>query len=317
MTTPTFTPPGHAILGASHAKDLKSLKADAVLFGAPHGTGYPGDDNRVFEGAPKAFRKALAHDSDWMDHWDFDLDGILHPKGTKLAVADLGDLNTAPADGPGNRAMIEATAKAILASGAIPMMIGGDDSVPIPFIQAFAKHGPITIVQVDAHIDWRQERRGEPLGLSSTMRRASEMKHIERIIQVGMRGIGSARTEEVEAAKAWGATLITAKRVHEEGLKPVLDLVPSGARVIVTIDCDSIDGGIMPAVLAPTPGGLTYHQVKDLVAGVIAKADLAGFDIIEFVPGRDGPTGIAAYTAARILWHAVGRLARKAGKRRG
>lgn len=317
MTTPTFTPPGHAVLGATHANDLKALKADVALFGAPHATGYRGDDNRVFEGAPKAFRKALAHDSDWIDHWDFDLDGTLHPTGTKLRVADLGDLTTAPGDGPGNRAMIEATARAILASGAIPMMIGGDDSVPIPFIAAFAKHGPITIVQVDAHIDWRQERRGEPLGLSSTMRRASEMKHVERIIQVGMRGIGSARASEVEAARAWGATLITAKRVHEEGLQLVLDLVPAKSRVIVTIDCDSMDAGIMPAVLAPTPGGLTYYQVKDLVAGVIAKAELAGFDIIEFVPGRDNSTGIAAYTAARILWHAVGRLASKTGKRTG
>ena len=69
-------------------------------------------------------------------------------------------------------------------------MIGGDDLVPIPLFEAFAGRGSYTVLQIDAHIDWRDDVNGERLGLSSTMRRASEMGQIGRIIQVGQRGIG-------------------------------------------------------------------------------------------------------------------------------
>jgi agmatinase len=307
--TPTFSPPNHPFLGAKHVRDLGKLAADAVVFAAPHGTVYADQDNRVFEGTGKALRTALLQESNWLDHWDFDLDGTLYPEGSAFRLADLGDLATAPADGPGNRAMIEATTRAILQAGAVPIMLGGDDSVPIPFIAGFADHGPITIVQVDAHIDWRQQRFGEPLGLSSTMRRASEMGHVERIIQVGMRSVGSARAKEVQAARDWGVEIVTARRLHEEGVATVLKLVKKNSRVLFTIDCDALDVSIMPAVLAPTPGGLTYLQVIDLVAGITAKARLVGFDLIEFVPPRD-PAGTAAYVAGRIVAHAVGRLAR-------
>jgi arginase family enzyme len=83
----------------------------------------------------------------------------------------------------------------VLDRGAVPFLLGGDDSLPIPMLEAFGAHRGkrLTILQIDAHIDWRDEVGGERLGLSSTMRRASEMGHVERIIQVGQRGIGSAR----------------------------------------------------------------------------------------------------------------------------
>jgi agmatinase len=309
MASPSFNPPNHPFLGAAHVRDLKALSADAVVFAAPHGTTYVSYDPRDFEGAAKAIRTAMASESGWLDHWDFDLDDTFLPKGSAFRIADLGDLCTAPMDGAGNRAMIEATTRSILDKGAVPVMIGGDDSVPIPFIAGFAKHGPITIVQVDAHIDWRDERDGERMGLSSTMRRASEMKHVERIIQVGMRSVGSARTPEVTAAREWGVEIVTARKVHDDGIEAVLKHVPKGARVLFTIDCDALDVSIMPAVLAATPGGLTYHEVIDLIAGISRKARLAGFDMIEFVPRRD-PLGTAAYVAGRIVRYALAMLAR-------
>jgi agmatinase len=309
MTTPTFNPPSHGFLGARYTKDPSKLDADAVIFGAPHGTSYPGQDGRVFEDAPKAIRKAMQQESSWPDHHDFDIGGTIIPVGSGFRLADLGDLTTAAEDGPGNRALIEATARAILKAGSLPIMIGGDDSVPIPFIAAFEEAGPIHIVQVDAHIDWRKQRLGETFGLSSTMRRASEMKHVKGITQVGMRSIGSARTKEVEAAHAWGVEIVTARRVHEEGVGAALKHVPKGAKVLLTIDCDAIDCSIMQAVLAPTPGGLQYYEILDLIAGLTGKAQIVGFDMIELVPERD-LTGNCAYVAGRIIAHAIGRIAR-------
>ncbi|MGI9514729.1 MAG: arginase family protein, partial [Anderseniella sp.] len=85
---------------------------------------------------------------------------------------------------------------------------------------------------------------------------------------------------------------------------------PEGANCMITFDCDALDSSIMPAVMAPTPGGLSYTQAIDLVAGVAAKGRLVAFDMIEFVPERD-TDGTAAFTAARIVTNAVGHLARR------
>jgi agmatinase len=189
-------------------------------------------------------------------------------------------------------------------------MIGGDDSTPIPFIKALAPLGPLTIIQIDAHIDWRDERRGEPLGFSSTMRRASEMDHVKQIVQVGIRGLGSARRTEVEIARDWGATIIPARELHSKGIETVLQHLTPATNCMITIDCDGLDSAIMPAVMAPTPGGLTYYQTVDLIAAVSSTCNLVAFDMIEFVPTRDS-TGTSAFTAARILANVIGCLARR------
>ena len=176
----------------------------------------------------------------------------------------------------------------------------------------FDRGPPITIVQIDAHIDWRDRRRGEPMGFSSTMRRASELAHVERIVQIGIRNFGSARRAELEFARDWGAVIVTAREVLHDGIDAALAHIPEGARAVITFDCDALDAGIMPAVMAPTPGGLSYTHVIDLIAGVASKARLAGMDLIEFVPGRD-PSGVAALTAAHILKNVAGHLANRQG----
>jgi len=304
---PSFRPAPEPFFGSKADIDLSA--AHAAIFGAPHGTPYPDIPNEPYAGAPDALRAALGKDSGWEHHWDFDLDGPLL-NDTDFSIADLGNLMTQSEDGPGNRDLIRTATEHIVSQGCIPIMIGGDDSTPIPFFEGLASRGPVTVVQIDAHIDWREERRGEPLGYSSTMRRASEMSHVENIIQVGIRGLGSARREEVVFARDWGAEIITARAVHEGGLAPILAHIQANANCVVTLDCDGFDSGIMPAVAAPTPGGLTYMQVIDLIHGLSAKANIVGFDMIEFVPERDA-NGTASLMAGRVIANLFGALARK------
>ena len=301
-----FNPPAIAFMGAS--ADIQLDAADAVLFGAPHGTPYQGIDNKAYAPAPDALRKATEGDSRWLDHWDFDLDGPLLGDG-QFNVLDAGNLATSPLDGKGNREMIRQATSTIVQAGAVPIMLGGDDSTPIPFLEAIAPLGPVTVVQVDAHIDWRDERREERFGFSSTMRRASEMDHVAGIVQVGIRGVGSARREEVETARNWGARIVTASDIHARGIAAVMEHIPAGTNCVMTLDCDALDSAIMPAVMAPSPGGLSYMQVIDLIAAVTAKSRLVAFDMIEFVPERD-INGTATFTAARIVANVIGRLAR-------
>lgn len=300
-------------MGTVSAKQPKG--ADLAVFGAPHGTPYRGIDNRIHQKAPDAFRQAMHIDAPWLHHWDYDFDGPLLPDASFKAI-DLGNLATKSAAGKLNRKLIETATRNILASNAVPVMFGGDDSVPIPFLAGFTGQPAITVLQIDAHIDWRMEREKEAQGFSSTMRRASEMPHVWRIVQAGARGIGSARAEEVEAAHHWGARIIPCRTIHHRGVNTVLEQIEPDSDCVICLDLDVLDSGVMPAVAYPSPGGLSFVQVTDIIAGVAAKARIAGFAMVEFAPARD-LNGTAAVTAARIAAHVIGHVARQRMKSKG
>jgi agmatinase len=296
-----------AFLVLPSARDLQALTAKIAILGVPCATPYR-SVGPYCAGAPSAIRAASASYAANLHHVDFDIGGPIFPDA--VTAVDHGDLAYSEADPAANRAAIRQAVATVIARGAVPIVIGGDDSVPIPVIEAFHDRGPLTIVQIDAHIDWREEVGQERWGLSSTMRRASEMAHVERIVQIGQRGVGSARPGDLADAKTWGSIFVPAQAVHEHGIAPALDAVPAGSQVLVTLDCDGLDPTIMPAVIAPAPGGLTYWQAIGLLRGIAAKARLASFDLVELVPERD-VAGLGALTAARIIVNVLGLMARQ------
>jgi len=281
----------------------------AVIFGAGHGSTYPGKESNGHAAAADAIRAASQEDAGLVGHWDFDLAGPLFD-GKPECCVDAGDIRTTMHDNAGNRARIEAKTKEVLALPAVPILLGGDCSVTIPFVASFADHGPIWILQIDAHVDWRDEVDGERYGYSSPMRRASEMPHVAGIIQVGLRSVGSARRADIEAAQHYGSRFVTARALHVEGVEAALRHIPEGALVVVTLDCDSLDPSIMPGVAARTPGGLAYTQVIDLIAGLGKRAKIAGFDLVEFYPLAD-IDGLSAVTAARLVVNVIGTVVRQ------
>jgi agmatinase len=291
-------------------RDLHALEADIAILGIPHGVPYGmhGVANDSAD-APAAVRAQSARfGAEEIDHYDFDLGGPLLD-GLEARIVDCGDVPGDPLDIPGNVARAQAAVQTILARGAVPIVLGGDDAIPIPVFRAYEGRGPITLVQIDAHIDWRHEIGGVTEGYSSPMRRASEMPWIGRIVQVGMRGVGSARPAEVRDALAYGAKIITAREVHQRGADFVLGQIPDGGDYLITIDCDGLDPTVMPGVNAPTPGGLGYYQVLDLLHGVARKGRIAGCDIVELAPSRD-PGGISALTAGRLVINLIGAMVR-------
>ncbi len=217
-------------------------------------------------------------------------------------------------DPAGNRSTIRGVIGKLCTRGAIPVVLGGDDSVPIPMIEALGiPHDgrKYTILQIDAHIDWRDIHMGERFGLSSTMRRASEMEHIERIVQVGQRGIGSAASADHADALAWGVKFVSAHELHRSGVDAALSLVPEGSDIILCFDADALDPAIMPGVIGRAPGGLSYYQAADLVKGAAARGKIAAANFVEFMPERD-VDGIGALTLARLITTTLGVLARQA-----
>lgn len=242
-------------------------------------------------------------------HHDFDCDGEVFPDPSQTAV-DCGDLDDDHVDPHCNRETIREAIATILQRGAVPIVLGGDDSIPIPMLQAYSGKGSFTVLQVDAHIDWRDSYQGEHYGLSSTMRRASEMHHIDSIVQVGQRGIGSARPQDLNDATNWGVKFLSARDVQRCGVQPALQDIADGADVIISFDCDSLDPSIMPGVIGRAPGGLSYWQLIELLEGVAAKARIAGMALAEFMPERD-IDGIGALTAGRIVTTVLGLVARQ------
>lgn len=281
----------------------------AVIFGAGHGSTYPGKDSSGYVLAADAVRAASQDDASLVQHWDFDLGGPLFD-GKPVCCVDAGDIPTAMHDNAGNRARIEAKTREFLSMPAVPILLGGDCSVTIPFLAGFADHGPVWVLQVDAHIDWRDEVHGERYGYSSPMRRASEMPHVAGIVQVGLRSVGSARLADIEAARRYGSRFVTAREVHAQGVEAALRHVPEGARVVVTLDCDGLDPAIMPGVAGRAPGGLTYTQVIDLIAGLARRARIAGFDLVELYPPAD-IDGLSALAAARLVVNVIGAVVRQ------
>jgi len=284
-------------------------KPGIVIFGAGHGSTYRGKNSHGYALAADAIRIASQDDTGLVEHWDFDLGGPLFD-GRPASCVDGGNLPTVMHDNVGNRTMIEARTREILASGAVPVLLGGDDSVPIPFFAGFADYGPVWILQIDAHIDWRDELHGERHGYSSPMRRASEMAQVAGIVQVGLRGVGSARLLEIEAARNYGSRFVTAREIHAHGIEVALRHIPEGARVVVTLDCDGLDPSVMPGVAARTPGGLSYTQVIDLIAGLGRRAKIMGCDLVELHPPSD-IDGLSAVTAARLLVNVIGTIVRQ------
>ena len=289
--------------------DLDNLSADVAILGIPFGDPYSmGEASNDQAFAPTHIRRHCGRALRGLDRYDFDIGGTLLD-GRDIKVVDCGDVIGVAKDVAGNHARSEAAVKKILAAGALPIILGGDHAIPIPVFRAYEGCGPITLIQVDAHIDWRDIFHGVRDGLSSVIRRASEMDHINDIYQIGLRAAGSARPEEVDAALKYGAHLIPDIELQEIGMKSVLDRIPDGGQYYLTIDADGVDPTIMPAVAGPAPGGVNYPQMRTLIQGLVNKGKVVGMDVVEITPSRD-LNGITAVTAGRFICNLIGTAVR-------
>jgi agmatinase len=135
------------------------------------------------------------------------------------------------------------------------------------------------------------------------------MDHIGEIFQIGMRAVGSARIEEVEAAQAYGAHIYTSYDVHDNGIESVLADIPDGQNYYLTIDADGVDPSVMPGTLALAPGGLTYHQMRKLIHGLVVKGRVVGMDVVEIAPVND-VNQLTSIAAGRMIVNLIGAGAR-------
>lgn len=295
--------------GLPRCEDLDALDAHIALVGVPWGVPASMESSRAPSSeAPAAIREESLRFGRYLSHEDIDLGGPLLA-GKDIRIVDCGDVAMTPADLAANSAATTAVIRAIRERGAVPMILGGDHSIPIPTMRAYDNLRNVTFLQVDAHLDYRDEVNGVREGLSSGTRRASELPYVGKIVQVGLRGVGSARAQDVADGRTRGNALVTAREVHERGIGVALDAIPDGTDIYITFDMDGVDLSIAPGVNSPAFGGLDYWQATDLLQGAARKGRIVGFDMVEVAPRLD-VRGMTSMLAARLILNLIGAMAR-------
>ena len=312
MTKHLTVPPKkayHSFFDAPIVTDFNELEADIGIIGIPFSDPYSMEEvTNDQTNAPTAIRRVWQRALRGLDRYDFDVGGIVFdPDVTK--VVDCGDIPGNPREMTQHYRDAEKAIKIMADKNILPIILGGDHGIPVPVLKGLKEKGPITLIQIDAHLDWRDHVNGAREGYSSPIRRASEMDHVNEIFQIGLRSAGSARQEEVDAALAYGAHLIPDIELQDVGMKAVLERIPSGGNYYLTVDADGMDPSVMPAVNGPAAGGVTFPQIRTLIHGLVDKGRVVGMDIVEIQPSKD-VNNISSITAGRIICNLIGKAVR-------
>jgi agmatinase len=231
-----------------------------------------------------------------------------------LLVVDAGDIDAPPVGIEQAHAAIEQGVRRAIDAGAVPIVAGGDHSISLPILRAVAAtHGPVSLVQFDAHIDtWGDYFGGKFHG--SPFRRAIEegLVRPDAYAQIGIRGPMYGEAEDFEFQNAHGVTMIDIGQVKADGIAGTIARVRRIVRgpVYVTFDIDSVDPAFAPGTGTPEVGGLTSYDAQELVRG-LAGLDVVGCDVVEVAPQFDGPGQITALLAANLMFELLCVIARR------
>jgi agmatinase len=216
-----------------------------------------------------------------------------------------GDPQTAVAE------IAEAVAAAA-ASGKLLVGLGGEHTVSVGFGRGLldALGGPLTVVQIDAHSDLRDEYEETPFSHACIARRLLEMDGIEQVLQLGIRSVCREEVDFVRAnpqrARVWYS-----EQVHAGGWRDELVERIRGRRIFLTIDVDGLDPSIVQATGTPEPDGLTWQETLDILRTVSTHAQVVGLDCVELAPLDN--LHASDFAVAKLLYktisYAVGRRA--------
>ena len=288
-----------------HKQEIHSDEFDLAFIGAPFDMGTQWRSGARF--GPRAVREAstlfsFGHAGAY-DHEDKQT--YLDPKRVK--IVDLGDADIIHTDTIASHDNIEKIVGYALSKGAIPVTVGGDHSINIPCIRAFAGQEPMHLIQIDAHLDFVDERHGVRFGHGNPMRRAIEHDYITGLTQIGIRNVSSTAREGYEEALQMGSEIISVRQARSMGNYELLKVIPDSTNYYVTIDIDAFDPSIAPGTGTPSHGGFLYYEVLELLDGLTRKGMVRGVDLVEVAPDYD-PTGSTAILAAQILMNFCGRI---------
>jgi agmatinase len=188
--------------------------------------------------------------------------------------------------------------------GKFVVTLGGEHSSVVGAVRAHAKRfQDLTVLQLDAHSDLRDQYLDNPWSHASALRRILDSH--DHAVQVGIR---SEETKERQTAHDLGVTTFYAHAIarqaeaHDDWIAAIV--AAARRRVYVTFDADAFDPSLVPATGTPEPGGLTWYQVDRLLQRLCAEREVVGFDVSELAP-IEGTT-VSEFTLAKIIYRFIG-----------
>jgi agmatinase len=224
-------------------------------------------------------------------------DHDLHLEPARQGVYTAPEVEPVADDPEATLARIEQAVRAAVAAGSVPVVLGGEHTVSLGAVRAFAPREDFFVVSFDAHADLRDSYQGTPLSHACFLRRALEVAGGTAI------GVRSMSREEHDFAVAQGLKVVHAEEIHRRGAE-ALDLAYVPDNVYVSFDLDVLDPSVMPSTGTPEPGGLSWYDLIDLAKRVISGRRVLGFDVVELCPQ---PGNVAPdFTAAKLIYKLMG-----------
>ena len=282
--------------------DWSQINADVAVLGAPFDFGTQWRAGARF--GPRGIRDAstlfsFGHSGAY-DHED-DVTYLTED----VKIVDIGDADIIHTDTIKSHKNIEKGVRSILKAGALPVVLGGDHSVNIPCVNAFSNSGPIHILQIDAHLDFVDERHGVKYGHGNPMRRAAEKNYVTGLTQVGIRNVSSTSKDGYEDAKAMNSDILSVRQTRKIGPKNLVGRIPKDSNVYVTIDIDAFCPSIASGTGTPSHGGFLYYEILEILQHLSKQNKVVGIDLVEVAPDYDH-SGSTTILAAQILLNFLG-----------
>lgn len=177
--------------------------------------------------------------------------------------------------------------------------LGGEHSITSGIVKAHKeKYNDLSVLQIDAHADLRDEFEGNKHSHACAMRRTIE---ICPVIPVGIRSLSFEEAEFIKEKKLkvfWAKEIVDNDKWFDEAISRL------SKNVYITFDLDGLDPSIMPSVGTPEPGGLGYYQILRFLKKVCEKRNVVGFDVVELCPNKNNLA--PDFTAARLVYKLIG-----------
>ena len=285
-----------------YQEDWDNIEAEVAILGAPFDFGTQFRAGARF--GPRGIREASTLFS--FGHggaYDFEDDATYLDEN--IRIVDLGDVDIIHTNTEQSHKNIEAGVKKILSAGALPVIIGGDHSINIPIINAYKDQKPFHLIQIDAHLDFVDERHGVKFGHGNPMKRASEKPYITGLTQIGIRNVSSTAKEGYEDAQSKGSDIISVRQQRKLGVLKTIERIKGNKRVYVTIDIDAFCPSIAPGTGTPSHGGFLYYEVLEMLQEISKKHEVIGIDLVEVAPDYD-QSGSTSILAAQLLMNFIG-----------
>ena len=285
-----------------YVHNWEKLSADIAILGAPFDCGTQFRSGARF--GPRSIREASTLFS--FGHagaYDHEEDKVYLNSDVK--IVDMGDADIVHTDTFKSHKNIEFAVKCALNAGSLPVIIGGDHSINIPCINAYEGQQPFHVLQIDAHLDFVDERHGVKFGHGNPMRRAAEKNYISGLTQIGIRNVSSTAKEGYEQARLMGSDIISVRQARHMGMVNVVNRIPKNERLYISIDIDAFCPSIAPGTGTPSHGGFLYYEVLELLKQVAHRNQVIGIDLVEVAPDYD-QSGSTAVLAAQVLLNFLG-----------